>query len=204
MATLQDLIERKAARKCDPIPLADLNDANLLPVRAAKFLWPLIWPTNTGFNCNRCNIWLSIHRHWPLTSTSAWDQNLINKQVEDLQGRVHTYPLLFENGEFFSPVCPDVHTYSVKTVTENLSFQNTLQIENFWNTVFLYWRINGQNGGFWKRLRHGVGYNYMRMSRTKMGPFSATIAFRENEQNQLKNATCGRGFLSERRENSQF
>ena len=26
----------------------------------------------------------------------------------------------------------------------------------------------------------------MRMSRTKMGPFSATIAFREDEQNQLK------------------
>ena len=37
-STLQDLIERKAARKCDPVPLADLNGANLLPVRAAKLL----------------------------------------------------------------------------------------------------------------------------------------------------------------------
>ena len=41
-------------------------------------------------------------------------------------GLVYTYPFLFANGHFFSPIWPTVHTYAVKTVTENPSFQKTL------------------------------------------------------------------------------
>ena len=36
---------------------------------------------------------------------------------------VHTYPFLFENRYFFSPVWPTVYTYKVKTITEKVSFQ---------------------------------------------------------------------------------
>ena len=33
------------------------------------------------------------------------------------------YPFSFENGGFFLPVWPTVHTHPVKTVNENASFQ---------------------------------------------------------------------------------
>lgn len=36
---------------------------------------------------------------------------------------------------------------------------------------------------------------YMRMSPTKMGPFSVPITYREDGGKRLRNATCGRGFF---------
>ena len=38
-------------------------------------------------------------------------------------GPVHTYLFLMEKRDFFSPVWLTVHTYLVKTVTKNTSFQ---------------------------------------------------------------------------------
>lgn len=55
------------------------------------------------------------------------------------------------------------------------------------------------------QLRHGVGYNYMRMHLSKIVPFSVTTAFfvwTRGKNDGLKNATCGRVFSRKQRKKS--
>ena len=58
---------------------------------------------------------------------------------------------LFENGDFFSPVWPTVHTYPVKTVTRKRSPVG----EYLTVLLYSYGRIKQR---FLKTIRHGVGY----------------------------------------------
>ena len=62
------------------------------------------------------------------------------KDLDRLLLAVHSYPFLFENGDFFPPVWLTVHTYSVKAVTENSSFKklSLSRVKIFESAVLLY------------------------------------------------------------------
>ena len=59
-----------------------------------------------------------------------------------------TYPFLFENGDFSAPVWPTVHTHSVKTVTENASFQKRSIERRFLKTLPTCLRADGRKRRF--------------------------------------------------------
>ena len=70
-------------------------------------------------------------------------------------GPVHKDPFLFEN-RFFSPIWSTAHTYPVKTVTENGSFKNAPQSEDFRKRRLFVYVWKDEDGGFrilWRRAK---------------------------------------------------
>ena len=67
--------------------------------------------------------------------------------------------------------------------------KNALQSGSVWKRRFAVLKLMYENGGFWKRLRHDVQYEQMRLLLSETVPFSLdTTVF-----------SCGRGFCWERR-----
>ena len=56
--------------------------------------------------------------------------------------------LIISNGDFSAPVWPTVHTHSVKTVTENASFQKRSLERRFLKTLLLVYVWTDENGDF--------------------------------------------------------
>ena len=68
--------------------------------------------------------------------------------IEPIKGPVHTHQFLFENGYFFAPVWPIVHTYQVKTVTKNGCFQKRSQELRYLETPAFLLRADGRKRRF--------------------------------------------------------
>ena len=76
-------------------------------------------------------------------------------QTFTLKPRPQVAVLIWKRGFFFPPVCPTIHTYPVKTVTENASFPNVSQSGDFCKrhqTIVSVW--TEENGGFRIRWCH--------------------------------------------------
>ena len=68
---------------------------------------------------------------------------------ERILGPIHTNRFFSKNGDFFPPVWPTVHSYPVKTVTENAPFQKKLaRIEIFENAGFSFACVRMNTGDF--------------------------------------------------------
>ena len=63
-------------------------------------------------------------------------------------GPVQTYPLLFENGYFFSGLALAVHSYPVKTVTDNASVKKRPPECRFLKTLASSLLVNGRKRRF--------------------------------------------------------
>ena len=83
------------------------------------------------------------------------------------QGAINTYPFLFEKRDFFPPFWPNVHTYPLKTDTENVPFQNCSPEWRFLNTPIRCTRVDRSKRRFLKTItsRRGV----QSIPRTRLG-----------------------------------
>lgn len=80
---------------------------------------------------------------------------------------VHTY-LFFENGDFFSPVWPTVHTFPVKTVIENAP-----QSGNCWKRRLIVFVGTDKSGGFFNMV---MSYIKQRMPYVRLRSYSHRLA----------------------------
>ena len=94
---------------------------------------------------------------------------------------------------FFSPVCPTIHTYPVKTVTENASFPDVSQSGDFWKrhqTIVFVW--TEENGGFRIRWCH-TSYSACPVEHAIVFPWFLRV--RVDGRKRFKHATCGNLFF---------
>ena len=73
--------------------------------------------------------------------------HVVYNQQRDL-GPDDTYQFLFKNGDFFPPVWPIVHTYPVKTVTENALYRKRSPELRFLKTRLIVYLWTDENCGF--------------------------------------------------------
>ena len=114
-------------------------------------------------------------------------------QTFKLRPRPQVTVLIWKRGFFFPPVCPTIHTYPVKTVTENASFPNVSRSGDFWKrhqTIVFVW--TEENGGFRIRWCHTI---------CSACPVEHAIVFpsflrvRVDGRKRFKYAPCGRLFF---------
>ena len=87
------------------------------------------------------------------TDERNWIEAIINGNywITSFRPRPHLSVFVWKRNIFFTDWL-SVHTYPVKTVTENATFRKRSP-----EWTFLCFRVDGENGTFRKRWRHSVG-----------------------------------------------
>lgn len=77
---------------------------------------------------------------------------MLTEMVSHYVISVHMWYLFsFENADFFTDTT-SVHTYPIKTITENGTFRKSSPEWNFLKMLFSHARVNGQKRNFSKKL----------------------------------------------------